>query len=159
MRHIMVLTLLAAVALASGAAADGAVVHARTPGAQWVSLSNGNGRAVLSRRGSFLVLVGRGRIRVIDLPGGSRPNRSCNRRAIRVSRVAFEYRGRGLRCHVFGDGPWQVVVRGINIDGSGRVRGSLTLDAASSGATGRFSIGQRPARRWPRAATTFELRQ
>jgi hypothetical protein len=159
MRHIMVLTLLAAVALAGGAAADGAVVHARTPGAQWVSLSNGNGRAVVSRKGSFLILVGRGRIRVIDLPGGSRPNRSCNRRAIRVSSVATEYRGRGVRCHVFGQGPWQVVVRGFNIDGSGRVRGSLTLDAVNSGPTGRFSIGQRAARRWPRAARTFELRQ
>lgn len=159
MRRIKVLALLAAVAVATGGSADAAVVHARTPGAQWVNLSNGHGRAVVTRSGSLLIRAAAGRIRVIDLPGGPRPSRTCNRRGVRVSGVATEYRGRDVRCHVYGPGPWQVVVRGARINGSGRVRGSLTLDAVDSGPPGRFSIGQREARRWPRAPRTYVLRQ
>jgi hypothetical protein len=103
--------------------------------------------------------VARGRVRVVDLPGGTRPVRRCNRRGVRVSAFALEYRGRNVRCLVFGQGPWQVVMRGRGIYASGKVRGSLTLDAPSVGATGIYKIGSRDFRRWPRAPRTFGLRR
>lgn len=159
MRRIFVPLLISTVVAAAGSTAHGAVVeHMRTPGAEWVSLDGGRGRAVLTRRGSFLVRM-RGRVRVIDLPGGTRPNRRCNRRGVRTSRVAVEYRGRDLRCRVWGVGPWQVVMRGSRINVSGVVRGSLTLDAVNSGRTGRFKIGEGPTRPWPRSPKTFVLRR
>lgn len=158
MRRILVLTLLAAVALAAGEAAQGAVTTFDTPGAQAVELRYGNGRAVLARRGSINVRVVRGRVRVIDLPGGSRPRWSCNRRAVRVSRVAVEFRGQDVRCLVSGPGPWQVVLRGRGIYAGGKVRGSLTLDGVDVGSRGMYKIGTRPFARWPRAPKTFVLR-
>ena len=159
MRRTMLLTLLASASLAAGSAADSAVTTFRTAGAQSVVLNNGNGRAVVTKRGAILIRVVRGRIRVIDLPGGTRPVRSCNRRGIRVRGVAVEYRGRDVRCRVFGDGPWQVVMRGRGINAGGKVRGSLTLDGVDAGARGVYKIGDRPYRRWPRLATTFVLRR
>lgn len=159
MRRTVLLLVIAAVAIEAAGAARGDVAQTRTPGAQWVVVSNGNGRAAIVRRGSFLVRVERGRVRVIDLPGGSRPSRRCNRRGNRVSDATVEYRGRDVRCRVWGEGPWQLIVRGRGIDGSGVVRGSLTLDAVESGAAGTFRIGQRDARRWPRAPKTFLLRR
>jgi hypothetical protein len=158
MRRITFLTLLAAVSLAAGGAAQAATTAFRTPGAQSLELRFGNGRAVVGKRGSLNVRVVRGRVRIIDLPGGTRPNRSCNRRGIRVSRVAVEFRGRDVRCLVWGNGPWQVVMRGSGIHAAGKVRGSLTLDAVNVGSRGVYKIGAREFRRWPRAPRTYVLR-
>jgi hypothetical protein len=158
MRRTLFLTLLAAASLAAGGAAEAATTAFRTPGAQAFELRTGNGRAVVSRRGSLNTRVVRGRVRIIDLPGGSRPSRSCNRRGIRISRVAVEYRGRDVRCLVWGPGPWQVVIQGRGIYASGKARGSLTLDGVNSGSPGIYKIGSRDFRRWPRAPRTFVLR-
>jgi hypothetical protein len=163
MRHTAALTLVAAASLAAGSAAyaaDTAPTTFRTPGAQFLELRFGNGRAVVSRRGSLNMRVVNGRIRIVDLPGGPRPNRRCNRGGVRVSSVAMEYRGRDVRCLVWGDArPWQAIMRGRGIFASGRVLGSLTLDAVNSGATGIYKIGSRDFRRWPRAPRTFVLRR
>jgi hypothetical protein len=163
MRRTTALTLLAAVALAGAGAAEasGSVATAlRTPGAQSVELRSGNGRAVVSRRGSLNMRVVSGRIRIVDLPGGARPMRSCNRRGVWVSAVAVEYRGRDVRCLVWGDSrPWQAVMRGRGIYASGKALGSLTLDAVNAGPPGIYSIGSRDFRRWPRAPRTFTLRR
>jgi hypothetical protein len=157
MRRTTFLTLLAAVSLAAGGAADAATTTFRTPGAQWVELRFGNGRAVFARKGVVNINVSRGRVRVVDLPGGTRPTRTCNRRGVRVSAFALEYRGRNVRCLVSGPGPWQVVVTGRGIYASGRVRGSLTLDGVDVGSPGIYKIGSRDFRRWPRAPRTFVL--
>ena len=156
----MFLTLFAAVSLAAGSAAgaDTATTF-RTPGAQSFELRSGNGRAVVSRRGSLNTRVVRGRVRIVDLPGGSRPRRSCNRRAIRISRVAVEFRGRDVRCLVWGVGPWQVIMQGRGIHASGKVRGSLTLDGVNVGSRGIYKIGSRDFRRWPQAPRTFSLQR
>ena len=160
MRRTTFLTLLAAVSLAAGSAADARIATTfRTPGAQWVELRSGNGRAVFTRRGVVNINVSRGRVRVVDLPGGTRPRRDCNRRGIRVRPSAYEYRGRNVRCLVSGAGPWQVVVIGRGIYASGRARGSLTLDGVNVGSRGTYRIGTRDSRRWPRAPRTFILRR
>lgn len=159
MRRILVPSLLATLVLAGDAAAAQAEAAFRTPGAQWVELREGRGRAAVARKGVLNVNVRRGRVRVVDLPGGSRPRRSCNRGGVRVSAFAVEYRGRRVRCLVSGAGPWQVIIRGRGIYASGRVRGSLTLDGVQSGPTGLYTIGERSARPWPRSARTFVLRR
>jgi hypothetical protein len=159
MRRTTFLTLLAAVSLAAGSAAEAATTTFRTPGAQSFELRAGNGRAVVSKQGSLNSRIVRGRVRIIDLPGGSRPSRSCNRRGIRISRVAVEYRGRDVRCLVWGSGPWQVVMQGRGIYVSGKARGSLTLDGVNVGSPGIYKIGSRDFRPWPRAPRTFVLRR
>jgi hypothetical protein len=45
--------------------------------------------------------------------------------------------------------------RGINAGGS--VRGSVTLDGANSGPTGRYRIGGAASRPWPRFPQTYSL--
>ena len=132
----------------------------RTPGAQLIELRTGYGRAVIGRRGSVLIRVSLGRIRVVDLPGGGRPNRSCNKRGVRVSRSTMQYSGSDVRCRVWSGstgGPWQAVITGRRISAAGSARGSLTLDAYDTGPRGRYRIAGGALRYWPRTARTFEL--
>jgi len=132
----------------------------RTPGAQLIELRTGYGRAVIGRRGSVLIRVSVGRIRVVDLPGGGRPNRSCNKRGVRVSRSTMQYSGSDVRCRVWSGatgGPWQAIITGRRISAAGSARGSLTLDAYDTGPRGRYRIAGGALRYWPRTARTFEL--
>ena len=160
MWRLAFLALIAALAVTLVSPASGADAAARTPGAQSFQLWNGHGRAAVLRKrgGSLIVRVATGRIRVVDLPGGAGALHSnCNRTGERVSDTTVEYRGPDVRCFVFGATPWQVVVRGHRISASGVVRGSLTLDAFDEGRAGRFQIGDRPVKRWPRVARTYPL--
>ena len=155
MRRLLLLALGGALALAlSSAAPSSAVTAARTPGAVGVSLRDGVGYAAVSSRGSLLVRVGRGRISVTNLPGGSAPSVSCDRGGRRTSSSTVVYRGRGVSCRVFGTS-WRVRIRGWNIDADGVVRGYLTLDR--EGARGGYSIDERPYRLWPATRTRFRL--
>jgi hypothetical protein len=161
MRRNVVVIVVAALAMWAADASYGQVGYSlRTPGAEHVELRAGYGRAVLGRRGSVLIRVAVGRIRVVDLPGGRRPNRSCNKRGVRVSRSTMQYRGSDVRCRVWSGtsgGPWQAVINGRRIFASGSVRGSLTLDAFNTGPLGRYRIAGGPSRWWPRTAQTFTL--
>jgi hypothetical protein len=163
MRRTLLLVMIAGLATGAAEAASGAVpVLLRTPGAELVELQGGNGRAVVARRGSLLLAVGSGRLRIVDLPGAGRPNLNppCQRRARRVRANAVEISGTNIRCRVWSGengGPWQVVIRGRRISASGIVKGSLTLDAANSGPTGRYRIAGGDWKRWPRQAKTFSL--
>ena len=155
MRRFILLVLGGALALAAVPATQGAAETAlRTPGAVGVSLRDGIGSAAISRRGSLLVRVGRGRIWVTDLPGGTKPNVSCDRSGTRVSSSTVRYRGYGVSCRVFG-GPWRVRMRGRNIDADGVVLGYLTLDR--EGAKGWYSIEDSAYRLWPLTRTRFRL--
>jgi hypothetical protein len=155
MRRFLLLVLGGALALAAAPATQGAAeTTLRTPGAVGVSLRDGIGSAAISRRGSLLVRVGRGRIWVTDLPGGTKPNVSCDRRGTRVSSSTVLYRGYGVSCRVFG-GPWRVRMRGRNIDADGVVLGYLTLDR--EGAKGWYSIDGSAYRLWPLTRTRFRL--
>jgi hypothetical protein len=132
----------------------------RTPGAELIELRTGYGRAVIGRRGSVLIRVSTGRVRIVDLPGGRRPNRSCNKRGVRVSRSTVQYSGSDVRCRIWSGtrgGPWQAVISGRRISAAGSVRGSVTLDAYNTGPRGRYRIAGGSLRFWPRAARTFEL--
>ena len=144
---------LAVVAAAAATEASGPTAQ-RTLDAVGVSLRDGVGFAAVSRRGSLLVRLGRGRIWVTDLPGGSAPSVGCDRGGRRVSRSTVLYRGPGVSCRVFG-GPWRVRIRGRNIDADGVVRGYLTLDR--EGALGRYSIEGSGYRLWPASRTKLRL--
>lgn len=161
MRRSLVLITVAALAMGVADLAYGQAPETlRTPGAEFVELRAGNGRAVIARRGSILVRVGSGRVRVVDLAGGGRPNRICNRRGVRVSPTTVQYRGADLRCRIWSGtsgGPWQAVIIGRQINVAGSARGSLTLDAVDQGPTGTYRIGDSSLRRWPRTARTFTL--
>lgn len=155
MRRLILLFCGGALALAVAAATDASGPTAqRTPGAVGVSLRDGVGFASISRRGSLLVRLGRGRIWVTDLPGGSAPSVSCDRGGRRVSSSTVRYRGWGVSCRVFG-GPWRVRMRGRNIDADGVVLGYLTLDR--EGDRGRYSIEGSSYRLWPASRTRFRL--
>jgi hypothetical protein len=163
MRQLLVLIAVAGLATGAAEAAFGVVpVKLRTPGAELLDLQNGRGRAVVTRRGSLLVQIVRGKLRVVDVAGGSPPNVSdaCRRRARRVSATTIELRGRRIGCRIWSGkngGPWQVVMKGRGISASGIVRGSLTLDARDRGPLGLYRIGARDWQRWPRNARTIAL--
>jgi hypothetical protein len=163
MRRTVVLITVAALATWAGDAAFASIpVLLRTPGAEFVEVRHGNGRAVFARRGSMIMnLQRRGQIRIVDLPGSGHPNVSCNKSGTRVRPSTLQFRGPDLRCRVSSGetgGPWQAVMRGRGIFASGVVRGSLTLDAVDRGPTGSFRIGGAGDwRSWPRNARTYGL--
>jgi hypothetical protein len=155
MRPLFLLVLGVGLALAGSSATDASGPTAqRTAGAVGVSLRDGVGYAAVSRRGSLLVRIGRGRIAITDLPDGPPPSVTCDRSGRRLSNSTMVYRGRGVSCRVFG-GPWRVRIRGRNIDADGVVRGYLTLDR--EGARGRFAIDESAYRSWPTSRTRFRL--
>jgi hypothetical protein len=155
MRPLFLLVLAGVLVLAASSATRASGPTAvRTAGAVGVSLRDGVGYAAVSRRGSLLVRVGRGRVAVTDLPGGSAPSVSCDRAGRRVSSSTVVFRGRGVSCRVFG-GPWRVRLRGRNIDADGVVAGYLTLDR--EGARGLYSVDGGRYRLWPATRTTFGL--
>lgn len=161
MRRSLVVIVVAALAMWAADASFGQADYSlRTPGAELIELRAGYGRAVIGRRGSVLIRVSVGRIRVVDLPEGGRPNRSCNKRGVRVSLSTTQYRGTDVRCRVWSGasgGPWQTVINGRRIFAAGSVRGSLTLDAFDQGPRGTYRIAGGALRYWPRTARTFEL--
>jgi hypothetical protein len=165
MRRILVLSLVATLAAtAAGSAAASVPELQRTPGAQLVELTRGNGRAALARRGALLIRMNRGRLRIVDLVlgDGRRPSMSqtCRSRARRVSSRTLEIRGRNIGCLVSSGpsgAPWQAIMQGRGINASGSVSGSLTLDGANTGPTGRYRIGSGGWRIWPRSPQTRVL--
>src|SRR5262245_43729320 len=164
MRRSLVLITVAALATWAADAAFAQVpVLLRTPGSEFLELRSGNGRAVITGRGSVGLNIRSGRLRIVDLRGDGRPNLTsrCQRRARRVSPTTLEIIGRNIGCVIWSGesgGRWQAVLRGRLIDASGKVRGSLTLDAVRRGATGRFSIGaDQNWSSWPRNARTYGL--
>ncbi|HSK16796.1 MAG TPA: hypothetical protein VK915_11585 [Gaiellaceae bacterium] len=144
-------------ALAAGPKAGEPIPLARTPGSELVEVKRGHGRAVITKKGSIVVVVRRGRIRVVDRPGGDRPTFRCNRPPVRVSSTTVQVRGKDIRCLVFGAGPWQVIAKGAGVNASGRVRGSLTLQATPGKRRGLYRVGQGNFKRWPLAATTYNV--
>jgi hypothetical protein len=164
MRRTLVLVTVAALATwLADAAFAGVPVMVRTPGSEFVELRSGNGRGVITGRGSLGLNIRAGRLRIVDLPRGGRPNLSnrCRHRARRVSPTTLEIVGRHIGCVIWSGengGRWQAVLRGRLIDASGKVRGSLTLDGVARGPTGRFSIGADGSwANWPRNARTYAL--
>ncbi|MGH3039998.1 MAG: hypothetical protein ACRDLZ_11485 [Gaiellaceae bacterium] len=163
MWRILLVVSAAALALAAAASVVAAApVLVRTPGTELVELRHGNGRAVVTGRGALLLHLRRGQVRLVDRPGGDRPNvnRGCRRRAERVSPTTLEIRGRDIGCFISSEhngGPWQAVMRGRRISASGSVKGSVTLDAVDTGRRGRFRIGEEDWRRWPRTVRTYVL--
>ncbi len=158
MRRILVLFAVAALAAGVAEAAFGSVpVVLRTPGAEWLDLQRGNGRAAVTGRGSLFVTIGRGRLRIVDASGPGRPNYNCSRRPRRVSSRTVELRGSSIGCRIWSGGRWQAIMTGRRISAGGRVLGSLTLDAVDQGPTGRYRIGGGSWHNWPRSVQTRRL--
>ena len=163
MRQVLALFSVAALAMGAADAALGSVpILLRTPGAELVELQAGRGRAAVARRGSLLVHITSGELRIVDLAGGGRPSLSstCRRRTHRVGPRTVEIRGRNIGCLIASGengGPWQAIIKGRGIFASGRVSGSLTLDGPSTGPAGGYRIAGRSWQRWPRSAHTYVL--
>jgi hypothetical protein len=159
MRQLLVLLSAAALAMGAIDAALGSVLL-RTPGAEFVEVSNGNGRAAVTGRGALNIQIDRGEIRIVDLADPGRRILSCRSRVHRVSARTVEIRGRDVRCLVWSGSSarWQAIMTGRGISASGSVRGSLTLDAAERRTLGRYRIAGRSWQRWPRSAHTYVLR-
>jgi hypothetical protein len=156
MGRLLVSALVATLALAAAStpsSASAAAVAAGKP----VSLTNGLGKAQISRRGSLLAVVGWGRIRIVDLPTGRPPVRSCNKPLRKLNATTWTVRGRDVRCRVWGVGPWRVTLLGRRIHASGVLRGFLKLDGRDTGRTGTYRIGDAPRKPWPRTLATFRL--
>ncbi len=146
------MTILAALALApvSHAASLSRFASAHT---EWVSLETGSGFALLeARKGAVVGRIARGRVVITNLPRrGGRPSFSgCDRRE-RLDRRTVLCSGRDLHFSIRGD--WRLVARGVGIDTSAVVRGTLTL----KGSEGTYSIGGGSKHRWPRRARTFRI--
>jgi hypothetical protein len=142
-----------AVGLLAVPAADAGTAAARTTGSVGLSLKYGHGRAKISWRGSLLGWGIRGRI----VATNNVVVRNWSGR-VRLSDNVTAYRGRHMTVRVYGtSGLWRLKIKGRGINVSGVVRGSLTLDGADTGRTGKYSIGGGELRRWPRAERTFSL--
>ncbi|MDQ3890210.1 MAG: hypothetical protein M3312_06615 [Actinomycetota bacterium] len=152
MRRRFLLTILAALVLApaSHAASLSRFASADT---EWVSLERGTGSAVLqARKGAVFGRIARGRVVITNLPRrGRRPSFSgCDRRQ-RLDRRTVLCAGRGLHFSIRGD--WRVAGRGVGVDMSAVIRGTLTV----KGSEGTYSIGGGSKHRWPRRARTFRI--
>jgi hypothetical protein len=152
LRRFLVILLVGLLAMPA-AGAQGTV--ARTPGAVELSRKDGHGFAKISRRGTLLGRVRRGRVvatRNVFVGHWS------SKRRVSDDRVA--YRGTRMTLRVYSsDGRWRVRLRGRGINVSGVVNGWLTLDGVNSGSTGLYSIEGRRYRPWPLSQRTFSLRR
>jgi hypothetical protein len=158
MRRILFLSTIAAVALATAAAAQAApTLAARVPGSEPYEIGKGEGYAVLGNRGAALGNLG-GRIVLIDIAGGGSPEgyvRGCRKRSGSfTSRLVC--RGPNVRFLIYG-GTWRVRLNGTSIDVSGRLRGKLGLERAEGG-SGWYTIDFSSRRRWPATLTFFVVR-
>lgn len=158
MRRALFLTGVAALALLASPAAQGDTPYgARVAGSRTFELGKGRGMAVIGSRGAALGNL-RGRIQVIDVPGGGSPRgyvRGCARRRGSFS-GRLTCRGSGLRFLIYG-GTWRIRLSGSRINVSGRIGGRLGLDRAEGG-TGWFEIGSSERRRWPATLTFYVVR-
>jgi hypothetical protein len=151
MRFIL---LTSALTLAFASAAHGAILR-EPEGTERLELVNGAGVAsVVSREGTILGSVGRGRIVIFDMERGAETSvrvTGCETRRRRGEATTVCI-GRALRFSVV-KGAWRVTMIGQNIDAAAVVEGAATIE----GTRGQFSIAGGERRRWPRDAETFEL--
>jgi hypothetical protein len=164
-RLILPLTLAALVLAASASALPSPLTSARVRGGEGLHLSAGRGYAVMEDRGVAFGNVRRGWIRVTNVPGGGSPSgyvRGCESRSGRLSGRLY-CSGTRLRFWVE-DGPWRVRIKGIGINVSAVMRGSVGLDRKACSRrmfrNGKctFEIGDGPTRRWPARLRFFAVR-
>jgi hypothetical protein len=162
MRRLLLLTAIAGLALAASASGPAAVITAaRVPGSERISLTAGQGYAVIANRGAALGRMRRGWIRVIDIPQGGAPQgyvRGCEQRSGRLA-TQLTCWGTDLRFYVY-SGTWRIRMRGKGINVSGVVRGSLGLDRADACPDDacKYRIGDGAQRSWPATLTFFTVR-
>lgn len=155
-------TLFIGALLLGGLAVPGFLVtqplSAGTTGSVSISLKSGRGLAVIQSRGALL-----GRIRAGRVVATPNVVVRCWKYKRRLASGMIRYRRVREGCtdvtfHVFSDdGTWRVRSKGRGINVSGVARGSLTLDGASRGRTGTYSIAGGEFRPWPRERHTYSL--
>jgi hypothetical protein len=152
MRRLALLTSLFALALAPTAGAQDAVARALQDGGERVALENGRGIAAFnSRDGALLGSIRRGRVVITDVRRDSEVSVTGCERTKRVRRTIVCI-GRELTFSIE-MGAWRAVLRGVGINASAVLHGTLTL----SGTAGRVSIDDGPSRRWPKQPRTYRL--
>jgi hypothetical protein len=116
--------------------------------------------AVIQTRGALL-----GKIRAARIVATRNVRVRCWKYRTELSSGLIRYRGRDENCGANitlsvsseQSGPWHVRIRGRGINVSGVARGSLLLDGANTGPTGRYSVAGRAEKPWPRQPRTFTL--
>lgn len=154
-RPLFLVTLLLALAVPPSAEAGG-LLRFVAGTTKALSLERGTGMAVVrASEGAMIGSVRRGRVVVVDVRRGTRTRvrlYGCERRRTPRARTTL-CAGTAIRFSVLG-GAWRVSLLGRGINASARVRGSVTL----KGTAGKFRIGNRARRNWPRVAHTYLLR-
>jgi hypothetical protein len=119
-----------------------------------VELSNGRGLAVLQARGAIFGSIGRGTVRITDLPRGSATSISVYgaETVRRVDDRVTLYRGRDMSFYVE-RGWWKVRIQGENIDAGAAVKGRLTL----RGQAGTYALRDGDPHPWPTQKRVFKL--
>jgi hypothetical protein len=152
-RPLVLLTIPIALALVPSAAAQESVPRMLQAGGARVELENGRGFAFFrSREGVILGSIKRGRVVVTDLRRDSEVSVSGCETTKRIKRTIVCI-GRDLSFSVE-KGAWNALLRGVGINASAVLRGTLTLQ----GRAGTLQINDRPERAWPKAVRTFRLR-
>ena len=119
-----------------------------------VELRNGRGVAEFVARGAVFGYVGRGSVRIVDLPRGADTEISVYgaERVHRVNGRTTVHRGRKISFYVEG-GWWKVQIQGKDVDAGAAVHGRLALQ----GRAGRYALRDGPLRDWPRHRRVFKL--
>ncbi len=120
----------------------------------YVDLKDGRGTAVFKVRGGMFGHVGRGTLRVVDLPRGKQTTVSVDgaERVRYVNDLVTVYGGRELNFYIYG-GWWRVQMKGRNIDASAVARGRLVL----FGRSGEYQIDYGDWAAWPEERRIFRL--
>jgi hypothetical protein len=143
----------AVVAVAVAASMAGAAHGAKTSGATYLQLADGEGFAKVRNRGPFFGRVKRGKIVATSNVhvNGCESRSDTNDNMIRC-------KGRGITVNTVGAERWRLRLRGRGISGSGFIHGCLVLDGRDTGSTGTFRRGLiDDPKPWPRSRTRYTL--
>ncbi|HEX2505677.1 MAG TPA: hypothetical protein VHK22_05655 [Gaiellaceae bacterium] len=138
----------------ASASAAPSLARYRAADTDWVVLTDGRGTAALGGRGGVLCQLGRGSVRIVDMPKGGETEIGVSgaERVRKINGRTTVYSGRRIGFRVE-RGWWKIRVQGKNIDASAAVHGRLAL----RGTAGTFSLRDGAARDWPRHRRVFRL--
>jgi hypothetical protein len=119
-----------------------------------VELRNGRGVAALTARGAIFGYLGRGSVRIVDLPRGAETQISVDgaEKVDKVNDRTTVYSGRKISFYIE-RGWWKVRIRGRGIDAGAAVHGRLAL----KGQAGTYALRDGPFEDWPEQRRVFKL--
>jgi hypothetical protein len=119
-----------------------------------VDLRNGRGIASFHARGAIFGALGRGRLRIVDLPRGMETEISVDgaERIREIDDRTTVYIGRDISFYIE-KGWWRARLQGRGIFAGAAVHGTLAL----VGRAGKYSIRDEDFRAWPKERRVFRL--